>query len=80
MADIATGDAMLLAGGALSSLLPGWPSFFVFMGAVFAFICKECIATTRAELALLLCTTLLKPVPCVCPRCLLLMTVIVPRP
>jgi hypothetical protein len=29
---MAVGDALMLVGGMVSSLLPGWPGFFVFCG------------------------------------------------
>lgn len=38
VSDIATADALLLAGGCLSSILPSWPAFFVFAGACATYI------------------------------------------
>eukprot|EP00045_Choanoeca_perplexa_P014439 m.169951 g.169951 ORF g.169951 m.169951 type:complete len:676 (+) comp16676_c0_seq8:206-2233(+) len=36
--EIAAGDALMLVGGLVSSLLPGWPGFFVFCGACMTFV------------------------------------------
>lgn len=38
VSDIATADALMLAAGALSSVLPSWPAFFVYLGACAIFV------------------------------------------